>query len=338
LNRVSTLGRIAGAAVLLLLLVPSALAIPAQQLQISVNATSPVFAGQTVQITATVQLNNGSAIGTRVSFTYAKIFYPNGTAVALPAPTVVASQLVEWTWTLPAKAPDGLYTVTLYAALAGTNSSWGTTSFTVNSQIASKTGLTGITTQLTGISSQLSAISKDMEGNFSAVLTALSTDYSALSSSVSTLAPKLGALAVNMKANFTTVTSALSSDYGSLSTSVSSGFKSIGTSISGLSGDIGGNFTLLASSVQAVKNDLNSLASSVSISGLNSTVIAGFGSINSALSTLASSSQANSLQSSIQQLGNQATLISNIQTYLLVPVALAALILLVFLILRKRKP
>jgi len=344
LNRASTLTRVIGTAVLLSLLVPSAFAVPHQQIEISIQATTPVFAGQTVQIVATVQLDNGTAVGSKATFTYTKVFYPNGTAITLSAPTVVAGQLVRWTFTLPANAPDGLYAVTIYAALARTNSSWGLGSFTVNSQVASKSGLASITTSITSLSSQLgtlasslATLSSEMKGNFSSVVSTVSTDYTALSGGVSNIRTSLGTLSTDMKANFTAAASSLSSDYGSLSTAVSNGFGGLKTSVGGLSTDIKGNFTALGGTLQSMTSTLGNLATSADISLLNNSISLRFQSVNVALGQLATSAQAIDLQNSMNSLANQLTLTSNIQDFLILPIVLFLLIVIVFVFFRKSK-
>jgi hypothetical protein len=343
LSRESTLAKVLGTAFLLSLLVPSALATPLYQIQIQVNTMSPVFAGQTETIAATVQLGNGTTIGTRVGFT-AKLYYPNGTLVTLPAPTIVTSALVKWTYALPANAPDGLYSVTIYATVTGVNATTGLGSFTVNSQIASKSGFTSITTSLASISSQLgtvtsnlAALSAGMKGNFSSVVSTISTDYTALSGGVSAIRTGLSTLSLDMKANFTSAATTLSSDYGSLYNTMSSDFNGMKLSLGGLSTDIRGNFTEFSGTLQTITATLSNLATSTDISVLNGNISASFRSLGADLGQLASSSQASDLKSSLDSLTNQVTLGSNIQDFLILPVVLLLLIVLVFVLFRKPK-
>jgi len=344
LNRASTLPRVIGTVVLLSLLVPMAFGVQ-QQLKVSVQASTPVFAGQTVEITALVQLDNGTSVGGKATFTDVRIYYPNGTTViSLPAPTGLLGGLVKWTYTLPANAPDGLYSVTMYAALAKTNSSWGLGSFTVNSQIASKSDLTSITTSITSLSSQLGTLtsnlaklSSEMKGNFSSVVSTISTDYTALSGGVSTITTSLGALSTGMKANFTAAAGTLSSDYGSLSTALSSGFGGLKTSVGGLSTDIKGNFTSLTGTLQSITTALGNLATSADISLLNNSISLSFQNVNAAIGQLATSAQAIDLKNSVNSLANQLTLASNIQDFLILPVMLILLIVIVFVFFRKSK-
>ena len=342
MDRSSALARVVGTALLLSLLVPSAMA-GLYQIQIHVEATTPVFAGQTVQIVATTQLGNGTTVGQRATFT-AKLYYPNGTAITLASYTVVVSSLVKWTYALPANAPDGLYSVIIFATLAGTNSSTGLGSFTVNSQIASKGGLTSIMSSLSTISTQLgtittslSSLSLEMKGNFSSVVSTISTDYTALSGGVSAVRTSLGTLSSDMKANFTAAASTLSTDYSALSTAVSSGFGGLRTSVGGLSTDIRGNFTSLTGTLDSMSATLGNLATSTDISVLNNNLTASFRGLNVALGQLASSAQAGDLKTSIESLGNQVTLASNIQDFLILPLVLLLLIIFVFVFFRKRK-
>ena len=343
LNRAPTLVRVTGTLLLLALLVPSALA-GAQQLKIQVAAMSPAYAGQTIQITATVQLGNGTAVGSKASFAGSKLFYPNGTAITLATPTVVAGQLVRWSYPLPANAPDGLYSVTIRATLSPYNATWGLGSFTVNSQVASKSGLTSVMAQLTSMSTQigslstgLAALSSDMKGNFSAVLSELSTEFGTLTSSLNSISTSQANMQTSLKANFTTVLGAISNDYGLTSSAISTGFSGVHTSIGGLSADMNGNFSLLTGALNALKTEVGGLANSASISALNDSMSSGLAAVRTGLGQLASSSQAGDLKSSIQSLANQAALISNIQDFLLLPVVIAVLIIIAFVFLRKQK-
>lgn len=304
LNRAPTLAIVTGTIILLAFSISPVSAGVPQQLQITVVASSPVYAGQTVQITATVQLNNGTAVGSKASFTGSKVYYPNGTtSVTLSSPTIVVPQLVKWTYTLPANAPDGLYSVLIRVTLAKTNSTWGLGSFTVNSQIASKTGLNSLATQLGTLSSQL---------------TGLTTGLANLSS--------------NMKGNFTAVQDAVSADY----TALSSGISGVKTSVDGLSASMSGNFTRMFGMLDTISGAIGNLATSGSVSDLKSTVTSGFSSINSALGNLATSAQSTGLRDAVQTLGNQATNIFSVQTYVLLPILVAALVIVLILLLRKR--
>lgn len=342
MNQTSTLAKVAGALVLLSLLVPSALAVQ-QQLQIQVVANSPVFAGQTVEVTAVVLLDNGTTVGQRATFT-GKVYYPNGTAITLAAPTILAGGgLVKWTYTLPSNAPDGLYSVYIYATLAGTNSTAGLGSFTVNSQIASKGGLTSIMTSLTSVSTQLGTLSTNLaslslaiKGNFSAVLSEMSTNFATLAAVTNSISTTQTHILTSLKANITTVLNTMSNDYGLMSAALSTGFGGVHTSIGGLSTDLLGNFTMLSGALSALRTSLGALATSASISGLSDSLKSGFGSVNAALGSLATSAQASALMTSIQSLSNQAALSSDIQDFLLLPVALLALIIIAFLFFRKR--
>ena len=294
-------------------------------------------------IAATLQLGNGTTVGNKATFT-TKLYYPNGTTITLGAPTVVTSALVRWTYSLPSNAPDGLYSVTIYATAKGVNATTGLASFTVNSQIASKSGLTTITSSLTSISSQLgtltsklAALSSDMKGNFSSVVSTISTDYTALSTGVSDIGTRLTTLSSDVKANFTAVSSSLSTDYSSLSSAISSDFSNLKLTMGGLSSDIRGNFTEFAGTLQSISTTLRNLATSTDITVLRNNITASFSGLSAALGQLASSSQASNLKTSLDSLSNQLAMTANIQDFLILPIVLLLLIVIVFVFFRKPK-
>lgn len=270
-----------------------------RQLQVSVTAASPVYQGQAVQIVATVQFANGTAVGNKATFTGSKVYYPNGTAFTLTAPVVIAPQIVKWTFVVPLNAPDGLYTATIRAA-AGPNATWGLGSFTVNSQLASKSGLTALGTQLNSLSSKLSTLSSQMKSNFTAMLTSMTSSFSSLSSSIS-------------------------GDFGSIQVSLAKVTNNLATNFSSISGTLG-----------TINVALNSIPTSSSIADLKSTVATGFGNVNSALGSLATSAQVSRIDGAVQSIGSQATGISNTQTYIVLPVVILALVLVAIGIIRKR--
>ncbi|MBI3859821.1 MAG: hypothetical protein HY296_06270 [Thaumarchaeota archaeon] len=288
--------RFAVAACLLVLsmLMLNSLALPAsasksRQLLISVQASSPVFAGQTVQISATLQYSNGTAEGNKASFAGSHVYYPNGTAVALSAtPTVTAPELVRWGYILPSNAPNGLYSVTIRATL-GPNATWGQASFTVNNQIASANGLNAISSQLSSVSSQLGLLSSDMKENFTDTLNAVSSDFASMQGQV-----------------------------GSLSASMAE------------------NFTALSGTLATIGGSIGSLATSASVSDLKATVQSDIGGINSMIGSIATSAQVSAISSGVQSLQTQASNISNVENYVLLPAMLAAIVLILIVLIRRR--
>lgn len=342
MNRASTLVNVAGALFLLSLLVPSALASPPEQLNVQIVANSPVFAGQTVEIAAVVQLANGTVVGSKATLG-GHIYYPNGTAINLPVPTGVGVY-VKWVYIVPNNAPDGLYAITISASLAKFNSSWGLGSFTVNSQLASKAGVTSVMTQLTSMSTQLgtlttniAALSSEIKGNFSAVLSQLSTEFGTLTSTLNAVSTAQTNIQTTLKANFTTAIGDISNDYGLLTNMLNDGFGGVHTSFKGLSSDLSGNFTAMTAQLNNMKAALGTLATAGQITLLNGSLNSAFQGVNTGLGQLATSAQANSLMTSLQSLSNQLTLSTEIQDFFLLPVAIFILVLFAWVFLRKPK-
>jgi hypothetical protein len=158
----------------------TAAAVPAAGLALEIYATAstPVYAGQTAQISALVAWNNGTA-ATGASF---KVFLvsPSGTATPLTAsPTTPTSGDYWWTYPVPSGSADGLYAF-IVGATSGSFTVWTQTSFTVNSQIASQGSISGL-------GSTFTTLQKDLGGNFSALSTAVGTVGTAVSGVSSTL-------------------------------------------------------------------------------------------------------------------------------------------------------
>jgi len=191
----------------------TAAATPAAGLALEVMATAstPVYAGQTAQISALVAWNNGTA-ATGATF---KVFLvsPSGSATPLTTtPLTPTSGEYWWNYPVPAGSADGLYALVI-GATAGTFTEWTQTSFTVNSEVASQANLGGL--------------SKDMQGNFSALNTAIqavstavgtvNTAVSGVSSTLSSMQTTLGNINTAVQ-NLSGLSSQLSSVSSSIST------------------------------------------------------------------------------------------------------------------------
>jgi hypothetical protein len=128
-------------------------------LALQVQAESPVYGGQPVHINAIAQWSNGSLASTK--FTVAQYIDPSGNLAQLGSPSTFEKGVYSWSVTLPASAPDGVYTVFLRANSTGVLAQ-GTGSFTVNSQIASTSGLNNLQNLLgsfqTNVANSLSKI------------------------------------------------------------------------------------------------------------------------------------------------------------------------------------
>ena len=191
----------------------TAAAVPAAGLALEVysTASTPVYAGQTAQISALVAWNNGTA-ATGASF---KVFLvsPSGSATPLTTtPTSPTSGEYWWNYPVPSGSADGLYAI-IIGATSGSFTAWTQTSFTVNSEVASQ--------------ANLGAFSKDMAGNFSALNTAVqavstavgtvNTGVSGLSSTLSSMQTTLGNINTAVQ-NLSGLSSQLSSVSSSIST------------------------------------------------------------------------------------------------------------------------
>jgi hypothetical protein len=155
----------------------------ASQLNVHVDAATPDYAGQSVGVAATVTWANGS-LATVSNWLTAEYFAPGSTTpTPLGSPTAIVegSTIVAYAWTvaLPSSAADGLYLVHLQAN-ATNNAGYGSGSFTVNSQIASKTGLASIASSITALQSSVASISTAVTG-LQTSLTSISTSVSSLS-------------------------------------------------------------------------------------------------------------------------------------------------------------
>ena len=180
-------------------------------LEVYSTASTPVYAGQTAQISALVAWNNGTA-ATGASF---KVFLvsPSGSATPLTTtPTSPTSGEYWWNYPVPSGSADGLYAI-IIGATSGSFTAWTQTSFTVNSEVASQ--------------ANLGAFSKDMAGNFSALNTAVqavstavgtvNTGVSGLSSTLSSMQTTLGNINTAVQ-NLSGLSSQLSSVSSSIST------------------------------------------------------------------------------------------------------------------------
>jgi len=274
-------------------------------LVVQAQATTPVFAGQTVQLAVLVEWNNGTLACANPCFGTVYVYTPSGTQKTIYDPTnsstnpiTVRTGFFVWSWTVPSSATDGMYAVHAWASVtsgAATYQGQGLTSYTVNSQLAS--------------SSQVSAIKSELD-TVSSTVQSVSSSVSSLSSSLSTITTGIQGVGKNV----TSLSSALTSMNSGLTTAignVQSAVTGLGGSITTLSNNVGG----LSSSLTTIGNNVNQLMSSVS-------------SLSTSVGSLSGlSSQMNSLSASI----------STNQTYVLVVAALAAITLVLELAILVRK-
>jgi hypothetical protein len=162
---------------------------PGSGLAVHVDANSPAFAGQSVEVAATVTWANGS-LASVSSWLTAEYFTPGATTpTSLGSPTKITegTTVVAYTWTvaLPSTAADGLYLVHIQANASGT-ASYGTGSWTVNGQVAKESSVAALASTLASIQTSISSI----QGSLSSLSTAstnIQTSVQALQSSVGSL-------------------------------------------------------------------------------------------------------------------------------------------------------
>jgi hypothetical protein len=177
-------------------------------LVITAAAGSPVYAGQTTQISALVTWNNGSA-ASGATF-QAWLVSPSGSAAPLTAaPTTPVSGVYWWSYPVPASSANGLYAVVLGASSGGFKA-WTQTSFTVNSQIANGAS----------IAAWAATMQKDLGGNFSSLNSAVGTINTAVGGITTTLG--------NVQTQIGTINTNVGSLSG-LSTKLTDAANSIGT-------------------------------------------------------------------------------------------------------------
>ncbi len=201
---------------------------PVTGISVQALASTPVFAGQTVQVTALVSYSNGTLA--TASWTGSHYHTPAGAANALTAPTSIGSGMYMWTITLPSSAANGLYSVHLKANVSG-NIAWGVAGFTVNSALMPsnnavlqndlKNNFSALTSSLTSLSSAVSGLSSTLS-SVSSTVSSLNTAVSGLSSAMTSVQSAVGGLGTTLSNIQTTL--------GNVNTNVNN--------LSGLSGNL----------------------------------------------------------------------------------------------------
>ncbi len=233
---------------------------PTSSVSLELQATAPslVYAGQTVQVFALAFWSNGT-LAANANFTGSHYHNPSGAVTVLPAPTSVGPGMYEWSWALPATAADGLYAVHLKADVGGTIM-WAQAGFTVNSQVASASGLAAIATAVSG----LSGLGKNIT-SISAALTTISNNVNSMNTAIGSLSSTLGTINTNVQGLGTSLTT-LSNTVNTISSSIGS----ITSSITTLTNDVTqmqttiGSLSGLAGDMSSLQGSVNSLSTSVS--------------------------------------------------------------------------
>ncbi|MEM0288121.1 MAG: hypothetical protein QXG05_08155 [Nitrososphaerota archaeon] len=195
---------------------------------------------------------------------------------------------------------------------------------------------TNMLNQLNALSSSVSSLNTSVSKGFSSVQSSISSlsssvssGFSSISSTLGTVQGSISSLSSSVSSGFSSISSSLStisSTLGSLSSSVSSGFSSISSSLSTISSTLGSLSSSVSSGFSSISSTLGSLSSSVS---------SGFSSISSSLSTI--SSTLGTVQSNTASIGSLLSSVSNVTTYLLVAIVLAAIVLILEIVILVRK-
>jgi len=202
-------------------------------LTVIANSASTVFAGQTAQIFALAYWNNGSAAA---AATWSATVYTPAGAVATMVWTksTPASGSALWTATIPAGSADGVYAAVISATEGGIKS-WTQTSFQVNSQIASASALTTLTTNLATLQTSVTGLVTSVTA-IQTGLTALQTSVTGIQTGVTGIQSSVTALQTSVTGIQTGVTG-IQSSVTALQSSVSglqTGITGLQTSMTGL--------------------------------------------------------------------------------------------------------
>ncbi len=150
-------------------------------LTVWVQATTPAFPGDTVQIATLVEwTQNGSLAAT--NFQTAHYHTPTGGLVNLGTPTTIHKGFYFWTITLPATAATGTYFVHVWVNNSGPQGQ-GLGSFTVSSSLASGASQAQVLTAVQGVSTAVGGIQSSLSTSLGQITTALT----ALQGAVTTL-------------------------------------------------------------------------------------------------------------------------------------------------------
>ena len=179
------------------------------QLTVLASANSIVYAGQTAQIQAYVYWSaNGTAASSAVTVT-AWWVNPSGTVSSPTAGTSDGSGFWTWSVSLPSSAADGTYSVVVEAA-HGPAWGYGSTGFTVNSQVASSSSISS------AVTAGFATLQKDLSANFSSLssaITSISSGVTGLTSSVTTMQNSLTSI-TNSLTSITNTLNSLSTAVG----------------------------------------------------------------------------------------------------------------------------
>ena len=174
-------------------------------------ASTPLLPGQNLEVEALAMWSNGSPV-TSASFPVAEFVTPSGSIESLGSPTQINKGVYLWTMAVPSSASTGVYSVILEANVSSVTE-WVTTSYTVNSGIASESGLLSLNSSVSSLSTMISGLKTSVSSDYSS----LSSAISSMSSTVSTISSTTSSLS-----SVGTSVSSLQSSVSSLESTVSS--------------------------------------------------------------------------------------------------------------------
>lgn len=177
-------------------------------LTVWVQATSPVFPGDTVQVATLVEWTQNGSLAT-TNFQTAHYHTPTGGLVNLGTATTIHKGFYFWTITLPATAATGTYFVHVWVNNSGPQGQ-GLGSFTVSSSLASGASQTQILTAVNGAATSIASIQSSISTSLGQVTTALASLQTA-ATATQQAAVAAQAAATALSGSVTTITNGVQS-------------------------------------------------------------------------------------------------------------------------------
>lgn len=227
-------------------------------IDIFVAANSLVYPGQTVQAEVMLVWNtNGTLVTATNTTVVTTLVPPSGSSTTLTASSTSTRGQYMYTYAVPAGSPDGAYllqVVAIHTTSAGRFVGWGLGQFTVNSQVASTSGLAALTS---GLAANITSLR--------ATLTTISNNVNSINTALASITSTLGTVSSNVQGLGTSLTT-LSSTVNTISSSIGS----ISSSITTLTNDVTqlqttvGTLSGLAGDMSGLQSSVSSLSTSVS--------------------------------------------------------------------------
>jgi hypothetical protein len=181
-------------------------------LSVEVTASALAFPGQSVWVALLATWSNGS-LAEVSNFPIAHYHAPDGSLVNLGSPMRVHRGLYVWNFSLPSNAPDGGYAVHIQANASGVMAS-GLAMFTVNSQVATSSQISSLSSKL---DSAVTSLTDAINGLSSKLDSAVSSISSKVDSAVSSLTNTVNGAVSSISSKLDSAVSQITSSVGSLS-------------------------------------------------------------------------------------------------------------------------